>query len=431
MSTTKIVINDSYEPYLTEYARTQIFYGGSSSGKSWFLSQRCVLDVLAGGRNYLVCRQTARTLRGSVFQQIERVIREAGLLSYFTINKSDAVITCKNGYQILFAGLDDVEKIKSLVPAVGVITDIWIEEATETERGDVKDLYKRQRGGDESTPKRFTLSFNPILQSHWIYEEYFKSVAWADEQKFYKSDELFILKTTYKDNYFLTKQDHNDLENEKDKYRYNVYTLGNWGILGHVIFTNWKVADLNNPDDPYYLPVEQRTNHRDGLDFGFSVDPSALWCDHYDKQRKRIYVYDELYQTGLTNDLLAVEIKNKIGYWKVDEKTKERTCTGTRVVVCDSAEPKSIAELNSYGVSVMGAAKGKDSVLFGYQWLQQQEIIIDKNCVNTKMEISTAHWEEDAGGNALLKPSGKNDHLIAAGRYAHEQDMSGGVQVFI
>ena len=398
----ELIINDVYEPYLYEYARTQIFYGGSSSGKSWFLSQRCVLDVLTGGRNYLVCRQTARTIRGSVYQQIERVIREAGLLDYFTLNKSDAVITCTNGYQILFAGLDDVEKIKSLVPANGVITDIWIEEATETERGDVKDLYKRQRGGDEQTRKRMILSFNPILQSHWIYNEHFASVAWSDEQKEYKSDDLFILKTTYKDNRYLTTQDHADLENEKDKYRYNVYSLGNWGILGHVIFTNWKVEDLSEMH-------AQFTNHRNGLDFGFSVDPSALWVAHYDKAHKRIYVYKELYQKGLTNDLLADEVKKMIG---------------TDYVVCDSAEPKSIVELQGYGIKATGAAKGKDSVLFGYQWLQQQEIIIDKNCVNTKMEVSTAHWLEDAGGNAMLKPSGINDHLISAGRYAHEQDMT-------
>lgn len=245
------------------------------------------------------------------------------------------------------------------------------------------------------------LSFNPILQSHWIYEEHFKAVAWADTQTEHASGDLSILKTTYKDNKFLTSQDHYDLENERDKYRYNVYTLGNWGILGNVIFTNWSVEDLSGMH-------AQFTNHRYGLDFGFSVDPSALWVAHYDKAHRRIYVYDELYQKGLTNDLLADEIRAKIGDW---------------YVVCDSAEPKSIAELQGYGIKATGAAKGKDSVLFGYQWLQQQEIIIDKNCVNTKMEISTAHWQEDAGGNPILKPSGTNDHLIAAGRYAHEQDM--------
>jgi phage terminase large subunit len=399
--TQEIIINDIYEPYLENFSRTQIFFGGSSSGKSWFLSQRCVTDILAGGRNYLVCRQTARTIRGSVYQQIERVIREAGLLDYFTLNKSDAVITCMNGYQILFGGLDDVEKLKSLVPANGVITDIWIEEATETERNDVMDLYKRQRGGEEDTKKRMMLSFNPILQSHWIYQEFFTSLAWSDEQKEFTSPELSILKTTYKDNLYLTKQDIYDLEHEKDKYRYDVYTLGKWGILGHVIFTNWHVEDLSE-----LIPTFD--NLRDGLDFGFSVDPSALWCSHYDAKQKRIYLYAELYQRGLTNDLLAKEIEPLVG---------------GRPVACDSAEPKSIAELQNYGIYAYAAEKGKDSVLYGYQWLQQQEIIIDKNCVNAKMEISTAHWLEDAGGNAILKPSGKNDHLIAAGRYAHEQDM--------
>lgn len=396
-----LLINDAYYPHLTNYARTQIFYGGSSSGKSWFLAQRCVIDVLAGGRNYLVCRQVARTMRGSVFQQVERVIREAELLSYFAINKSDMTMTCTNGYQILFAGLDDVEKIKSIVPAVGVITDIWVEEATETERGDVKDLYKRQRGGDEQTRKRMILSFNPILQSHWIYSEWFAAVAWSDDQKEYNNDELSILKTTYKDNKYLTSQDKRDLENETDKYRYNVYTLGNWGILGHVIFTNWRVEDLSGM-------IDQFTNHRDGLDFGYTVDPSALWCSHYDREHKRIYLYAELYQRGLTNDKLAEEIKPILG---------------GRPVVCDSAEPKSIDELRGYGIGAHPARKGKDSVLQGIQWLQQQEIIIDKNCVNAKAEISTYHWLEDAGGNAILKPVGTNDHLIAAGRYAHEQDM--------
>jgi phage terminase large subunit len=198
-----LIINDIYESHLDNYSRTQIYYGGSSSGKSWFLSQRCVIDVMSGKRNYLVCRQTARTIRGSVYQQIERVIREAGLLDYWTLNKSDAVMTCRNGYQILFAGLDDVEKIKSMVHANGVLTDIWVEEATETERGDVKDLYKRQRGGDESTPKRLTMTFNPIYQTHHLYLTYFGAIAWADDQTVYDSPELSILKTTYKDNRFL------------------------------------------------------------------------------------------------------------------------------------------------------------------------------------------------------------------------------------
>jgi phage terminase large subunit len=265
----------------------------------------------------------------------------------------------------------------------------------------VKDLYKRQRGGDEATHKRMILSFNPILQSHWIYEEWFKVVAWADDQKEYRTDDLSILKTTYKDNAYLTSQDRKDLESETDKYRYNVYTLGNWGILGHVIFTNWRVEDLSGMKDQF-------VNYRNGLDFGYSADPAALWQAHYDKPHKTIYVYGELYERGLTNEMLAGELHPRIG---------------GQVVVCDSAEPKSIAELQGYGILATPSRKGKDSVLHGIQWLQGQTIVIDKSCVNTKMEISTAHWKEDAGGNALPKPNDKNDHLIAAGRYAHEEDM--------
>jgi phage terminase large subunit len=269
-----LIINDAYLPLLEDYSRTQIIYGGSASGKSWALSQRVVVDLIAGGRNYLICRQVARTIRASVFMQVKRVIDELGISNRFKINKDDATITYKkNGCMAFFAGLDDVEKLKSIVPPTGVITDIWIEEATETEKNDVMNLYKRQRGGDEATRKRMILSFNPILQSHWIYQEFFAGVAWSDEQKEYKSDDLSILKTTYKDNKFLTTQDIRDLENEKDKYRYNVYTLGNWGILGHVIFTNWRVDDLLEM-------TAQFTNHRNGGDFGFSVDPSAVWQAH-------------------------------------------------------------------------------------------------------------------------------------------------------
>ena len=404
----QLVINDIYEPQLENYARTQIYYGGSSSGKSWFLSQRCVLDVLRGGRNYLVCRQTARTIRGSVFQQIERVIREAGLLDYFTINKSDAVITCSNGYQILFAGLDDVEKIKSLVPAVGVLTDVWVEEATETDSRDVRNLYKRQRGGDETTRKRMTLSFNPILQTHWIYEENFTAVSWTDTQQEYKTDDLSILKTTYKDNRFLTTQDIQDLESETDKYFYDVYTLGNWGVLGDVIFTNWKVADLLDATSEYYLPVEQRTHRKHGLDFGFSSDPSAMPTTHYNKKRKQIFIYDELYEYGMTNDVLAAQMKPMIG--------------GDRVTG-DSSEPKSIQELRMHGINIVGAKKGKDSVLHGIQWLQQQEIIIDKRCVKTKTEFQQYQWKKNKDGASIREPSDKNNHIIDALRYGYEDEM--------
>jgi phage terminase large subunit len=398
------IFNQVFIPHLTNYSRTQIYYGGSASGKSVFLAQRCVYDLMSGGRNYLVVRQVARTIRGSVFTEICRVISTWNVGGLFAINKSDMLITCSNGYQIIFAGLDDVEKMKSLAPARGAITDIWVEESTEVEKNSIKQLYKRQRGGDDNTPKRLSMSFNPILQSHWVYEEYFSKIGWADKQTEYKTDELSILKTIYKDNRFLTPNDIKDLENETDKYYYAVYTEGQWGVLGNVVFTNWRVEDLSSQRDNF-------TNRRNGLDFGFSSDPAALSTSHYDRMRKTIYIYDELYETGLTNDVLAEQAKDKIG--------KDR-------VACDSAEPKSIAELQNFGVDAYPVKKGKDSVNFGIDWLKQQTIIIDTSCINTRNEFQQYKWKEDAGGNALKIPVDKNNHLIDALRYAFEDDMDMG-----
>jgi phage terminase large subunit len=404
----KQVYNKVYRPHLNNFARTQIFYGGSSSGKSVFLAKRSVRDILKGGRNYLVCRAVAKTIKRSVFQEIKKVIKKWKLSAEFKINESDLTVTCKNGYQILFAGLDDVEKLKSITPAEGAITDIWLEEATEADKDDVKQLVKRQRGGDEGTAKRLILSFNPILQTHWIYEEYFADVGWTDDQTEFVSDDLTILKTTYKDNRFLTAADVKDLENEKDSYFYNVYTLGNWGILGDVIFTNWIIADLADPASEYYLPDAQRTYRKHGLDFGFSSDPAALPATHYEKKRKRIYIYDELYELGLTNDVLAKQVKEIIG--------------GDRVT-CDSSEPKSIQELRMHGVNAHGARKGKDSVLHGIQWLQQQTIIVDKRCVKSRTELQQYQWKKDKDGISIRQPVDKNNHIIDGLRYGYEDEM--------
>lgn len=238
-----IYVNDVYIPFLKEERMTQIYYGGSSSGKSFFLAQRVVMDNL-NGVNWLLTRNIGKTIRNSLFNEIKKAISAYGVSHLYSINKSDMVITCKdNGKQILFAGLDDVEKLKSITPANGVLERIWIEEATEVKREAYLQLKKRLRGYSPFK-KSITLSFNPILKTHWIYQDFFKN--WQDNKTVYKDNELSILKTTYKDNKFLTPDDIYSLENESDEYFRNVYTYGNWGVLGHVIFKNWHVEDLSN-----------------------------------------------------------------------------------------------------------------------------------------------------------------------------------------
>jgi len=442
------VFNDIYLKYLQDITPLQIYFGGSSSGKSVFLAQRCVFDLLQGGRNYLVAREVARSVRGSVAQEINKVITAWGLQSLFKINKTDGTITASNGYQCVFTGLDDVEKLKSITPAKGVFTDLWIEEATEADEDSVGLLLKRQRGGSDEIQKRVTLSFNPILQTHWIYTTYFASLNWADDQQVYQDENILILKTTYKDNSFLTKQDIYRLENEKDEYLYNVYSLGKWGVLGDVIFRNVHIVDLNDETSEYYLPEAQRTNRRYGLDFGFSSDPAALVCIHLDKMRKRIYIFDEFYERGLTNQNLGQELKkilcsqyigkdkdskdvyiNKKDYLENKSKFDAEYFNimpfgfNNNYVTCDSSEPKSIQELQTESISARGAKKGKDSVNFGVQWLQGYEIIISSNCINAKREFTTYHWKKNKDGDSMRIPVDKDNHLIDATRYALEDDM--------
>jgi phage terminase large subunit len=398
------IFNDVYIPWMDNMSRIQIVYGGASSGKSVFLSQRVVLDLLSGGRNYLICRQVSRTIKRSVFNEVKRRITEFGVAELFKINHTEFTITCLNGYQAYFVGLDDVEKIKSIVPEIGAFTDIWIEEATETDKNTVKSLMRRQRGGREDTPKRLTLSFNPILQDHWIFHEYFAPIAWTDEQSSYISNELSILKTWYIHNKFLTEQDKLDLTSETDKYFNDVYTYGNWGVLGNVIFANWRVEDLSHMQNQF-------VNRRHGLDFGFASDPAAVGSSHFDSKKKIIYFYQEFYERGLVNDELATEVLKMIG--------KEE-------VRCDSSEPKSIRELKNAGVNATPAKKGKDSVVFGLQWLQGCTIVVDQSCINMQNELRQAKWKEGADGKPVSppKPVDKNNHLIdGALRYAYEEDM--------
>ena len=394
----RMKVNNVYLPYLKDETSIQIFFGGASSGKSVFLSQRVVLDLMEGGRNYLVIRKVGKTIRQSVFNEICKAIKDAGLGQFFYVSMTSMTITAFNGFQVIFCGLDDPQKIKSITPAKGVLTDIWIEEATEISYDDFKEIIKRLRGISK-VQKRITLSFNPILKDHWIYKEFFLNV-WEDNKRVYKDERVLILKTTYKDNRYLTKQDKQALESEKDAYYYDVYTLGKWGILGNVIFKNWRVEDLS------WLKIKA-DNIRNGLDFGYAKDPAALTHTHYDRKRKTIYILDELYATGLTNDILAREVKRIVG---------------NSLVVCDSEEPKSIQELRQYGVNAIGARKGKDSVNHGIQWLKQQTIIVDVKCQAHKNELMKYKWREDANGNVLPIPVDRDNHLMDALRYAYESE---------
>lgn len=222
----KKVFNDVYFPYLDNEDRYLVFYGGGSSGKSYFIAERYIYKLIHPRRcNLLIVRQTGDTNRKSTFPLLKHVISNWNLAEHFKINESDMRIRCKlTGNEVAFAGLDDVEKIKSITFENGELTDIWVEEATECQESDINQLKVRLRGG--KSKKQMVLSFNPINIQHWI------------KGHFIDSGLATVCFSTYKDNKFLTDDDRAALEDLKrtDEYTYNVYCLGQWGILGKTVF---------------------------------------------------------------------------------------------------------------------------------------------------------------------------------------------------
>lgn len=222
----KKVFNDVYIPYLHNEDRYLLFYGGGSSGKSYFIAQRFIYKLINPNRcNLLVVRKTGDTNRKSTFPLLKQVISNWNLSKHFKVNESDMRIKCLfTNNEVAFAGLDDVEKIKSITFENGELTDIWIEEATECQESDINQLKVRLRGG--KSKKQMVLSFNPINIQHWI------------KKHFIDSNLATVCFSTYKDNKFLTDDDRKALEDLKytDEYTYEVYALGHWGIVGKTVF---------------------------------------------------------------------------------------------------------------------------------------------------------------------------------------------------
>ena len=250
----KKVFNDVYLPYLDNDDRYIVFYGGGSSGKSYFIAQMLIYRLIHPTRfNLLVVRQTGDTNRRSTFPLLKQVVSNWNLSEYFKVNESDMRIKCRlTGNEVAFAGLDDVEKIKSITFENGELTTIWIEEATECQEADINQLKVRLRGG--KSKKQMILSFNPINIQHWI------------KKHFIDSGLATVCFSTYKDNKFLTDDDRKALEDLKlnDEYTYEVYCLGKWGILGKTVF-DARAIQKRLDEIPKPLKVGYFTYDYDGL----------------------------------------------------------------------------------------------------------------------------------------------------------------------
>ena len=223
----KEIFNPVYLPYLEDRHRFLVFYGGAGSGKSVFIAQRLLYRMLKNPRcNVLVLRQVARTNRDSTFALMRQMIARWKVGALFRVYEGDLRIKCASGAEMIFEGLDDPEKLKSVTFASGELTDVWMEEATEmTEEGFLQ-LNLRLRGGVST--KQIVLSFNPVNVNHWLKRRFFDRT----------DRDTAVVHTTYRDNRFLDEAYIAQLEGyrETDPYFYAVYCLGQWGVYGQTVF---------------------------------------------------------------------------------------------------------------------------------------------------------------------------------------------------
>lgn len=380
----KIIISKHFQPLLADDHRYLVMCGGAGSGKSEFAGRKVFLRCMAEGRHrFLVMRKVRHTLNDSVVMLISRILEENGVAYEF--NKTERRMNFngpKGPAEILFAGMDDPEKIKSIKG----ITSIWLEEATEFMRAEFMQIDLRLR---EPGPgyHQIMLTFNPEeALAPWLKERFFDNI---DPSA--KVDVSTI--------------DHNPIDSVRERYRaqldeleekdptyWKIYRCGVWAALQGRIFT-W-------PEEP--LPAGGFDDIWYGGDFGYSVDPAALVKIY--RKADTLWLEEKIYRNGMTNQDLSAEMLAK----GIDLQTPS---------YWDAAEPKSIAELQDAGFNALPAAKGPDSVRAGLDLMRALDIRVVQGSQNLKAEAMQYHWRTDKQGNPMNEPVKYKDHLMSAARY--------------
>ena len=374
--------------------------GGRGSTKSSFISIEIILGMMKDkNANAVVLRKVGFNLKDSVFEQLKWAIDVLGVSSYWEFRLSPLEIRYSlTGQKIIFRGADNPKKIKSTKFSKGYCKYIWYEELDEFNgMEEVRTINQSlMRGG---SPFCVFYSFNPPKSNrNWVNAE---SLVINENRLMHHSTFLTVPKEWLGEQFFIEAEHLKKTKPESYKHEY----LGDIVGTGGEVFTNLSIREISD------LEIESFDRIKRGLDWGYASDPLHYTVNHYDKTRRRLYIFYEIHAVNMSNRKIAELIK------------KENI--SNNVIVCDSAEPKSIAELNDYGINVIGAKKGPDSVEYGIKWLQDlEEIIIDPNrCPATLMEFNSYELEIDKEGFFKAKFPDKNNHSIDAVRYSREFEM--------
>lgn len=377
-----------------------VLAGGRGSTKSSYVSLEIPLLLMQNPECHaVILRKVANTLRNSVYTQMEWALDSLHISDKWKMTVSPMEMVRKaTGQKILFFGVDDKAKIKSIKLPFGYVGVVWYEELDQfAGMEEIRNLNQSlMRGGSKFW---CFSSYNPPKSANnWVNEEML-----LDEQDrlVHRSDYLSV-NPDWLGPQFIYEADKLKAKNET-AYRHEY--LGEITGTGGAVFEN--VVEKRITDEE----IQQFDRRRYGLDFGFAVDPLAFVSMHYDSKREILYIFDEIYQPKLINRQAAVKIKKKI--------------TETALIRADNAEPKSIKELNELGLRVIGAKKGPDSVDFGMRWLQGlATIVIDKKrCPNAYKEFVTYEYETTRDGQYISAYPDKNNHAIDAVRYGCEDLM--------
>lgn len=393
------IVGKGYKDIWNYKGRYCVVKGSRASKKSKTTALWIIYNMMCYPlANTIVVRKIKDTLRDSCCADLIWAIKRLKVERYWdypTKPTSKLEITyLPTGQKILFRGLDDSLKITSISVEYGILCWCWIEEAYEImQESDFDRLDESIRGEvPDGYFKQIRMTFNPWNEKHWIKRRMYDK----------HDDDTLATTTNYLCNEWLDEEDKKVFEKMKknNPRRYQVAGLGNWGIVEGVVYENWE-------EQEFPMSKIKDLESAFGLDFGYTNDPTAFFCGAIDLDNKYIYVFDEIYKKGLSNRAIYEEIERK-GFVK-------EQITG------DSAEPKSIDELKTFGLRIKGAVKGKDSINNGIQFIQEFKIIVHPRCVNFITEISNYTWDEDKLGNKINRPIDDFNHLMDAMRYAVEK----------
>lgn len=374
--------------------------GGRGSTKSSAISVEIPQLLIKNPECHaVVLRKVGNTIKNSVYPQMQWGIDALGLTNKFHFKTSPHEITYrKTGQKILFFGVDDPQKIKSIKLPFGYVGICWMEELDQfSGMEEIRNLNQSLlRGG----PVFWEFgSFNPPKSQN----------NWVNEEKLFDDPDRLVHHSTYLNvpREWLGDRFFDDAEKLKIKnemaYRHEY--LGEVTGTGGAVFEN--VEDMAMSDEL----VKNFDRLYYGLDFGFSIDPLAFVSMHYDAKHEDLYIFDELYQQKLTSSQAVKRIKPKV-------------CD--RRILADSAEPKSITEMSLSGLHISGVKKGPDSIDYGIKWLQNRmHIYIDKRrCPNTYREFISYEYARNKDGQFISAYPDVNNHAIDAVRYAMAEVMT-------